>query len=165
MSTISLKYQSSNSRAFSENNPADAFSRLKIYRFHVLFLESDRLPTPMHRRDPLNASYESQHSDFLATSTQRTYSAPQRYEHHLQVSTPASQYTLHEWTFRSRNPVDTDTAFKVLVRPMYAGAVWNPYLVKDIYAIESVQRRASRLICRSVKEYTERLGESWGVNI
>ena len=165
MSTISLKYQSSNSRAFSENNPADAFSRLKIYRFHVLFLASDRLPTTVHARDPLNASDESQHSDFLATSTQRTYSAPQRYEHHLQVSTPASQYTLHEWTFRSRNPVDTDTAFKVLVRPMYAGAIWNPYLVKDIYAIESVQRRASRLICRSVKEYTERLGESWGVNI
>ena len=41
----------------------------------------------------------------------------------------------------------------------YACAVWNPYLVKDIYAIESVQRRASRLICGSGKEYTERLGE------
>ena len=76
--TISLKYQSSNSRAFSENNPADAFSRLKSYRFHVLFLASDRPPTQVHARDPLNASDESQHSDFLATSTQRTFSAPQR---------------------------------------------------------------------------------------
>ena len=59
------------------------------------------------------------------------------------------------------NPVSIDTAFKVLVRPIleYACAVWNPYLVKDIYAIESVQRRASRLICKRGKEYTERLGE------
>ena len=58
-------------------------------------------------------------------------------------------------------PVSIDTAFEVLVRPIleYACAVWNPYLVKDIYAIESVQRRASRLICGSGKEYTERLGE------
>lgn len=58
-------------------------------------------------------------------------------------------------------PVSIDTAFEVLVRPIleYACAVWNPYLVKDIYAIESVQRRASRLICGSGKECTERLGE------
>ena len=59
------------------------------------------------------------------------------------------------------NPVSIDTALNVLVRPIleYACAVWNPYLVKDIYAIESVQRRASRLICGSEKECTERLGE------
>ena len=59
------------------------------------------------------------------------------------------------------NPVSIDTAFKVLVRPILENvcAVWNPYLVKNIYAIESVQRRASRLICGSGKECTERLGE------
>ena len=48
------------------------------------------------------------------------------------------------------------------MRPIleYACAVRNPHLVKNIYVIESVQRRASRLICGSGEEYTERLGES-----
>ena len=38
--------------------------------------------------------------------------------------------------------------YKTLVRPLpeYAAPVWNPYLVKDIHAIESVQRRASRSV-------------------
>ena len=59
-------------------------------------------------------------------------------------------------TFASRNPVGITTAFKVQVRPIleYAFPVWNPYLVKDIYAIESVQRKASSLICSSGKDYT-----------
>ena len=37
-----------------------------------------------------------------------------------------------------------------LLRPLleYAVPVWNPYLVKDIHAIENVQRRASRLALR-----------------
>ena len=37
-----------------------------------------------------------------------------------------------------------------LVRPLleYAVPLWNPYLVKDIHAIENVQRRASRLALR-----------------
>ena len=36
------------------------------------------------------------------------------------------------------------------MRPLleYAVPVWNPYLVKDIHAIEKVQRRASRLALR-----------------
>ena len=34
----------------------------------------------------------------------------------------------------------------------------NPYLVKHIKSIESVQRRATRVICGSEKEYQERLG-------
>ena len=36
--------------------------------------------------------------------------------------------------------------YNSLVRPLleYAVSVWNPYLVKDIHAIENVQRRASR---------------------
>ena len=38
--------------------------------------------------------------------------------------------------------------FKAFVRPQleYANAVWSPHKVKDITAIESVQRRATRLI-------------------
>ena len=37
--------------------------------------------------------------------------------------------------------------YKSLVRPIleYASPVWCPYLAKDIHALESVQRRASRL--------------------
>lgn len=64
-------------------------------------------------------------------------------------------------TFESRNPVGIATAFKVQVRPIleYACPVWNPYLVKDICAIESVQRRASSLIYSGGKGYTERLRE------
>ena len=34
----------------------------------------------------------------------------------------------------------------------------NPYLVKHIKSIESVQRRATRVICGSKKEYQGRLG-------
>ena len=37
--------------------------------------------------------------------------------------------------------------------------MWNPYLVKHIHAIESVQRRASRLICGPDKAYAERLAK------
>ena len=41
----------------------------------------------------------------------------------------------------------------------YACPVWHPYLVKHIHVIESVQRRASRLICGPDKAYAERLAE------
>ena len=53
------------------------------------------------------------------------------------------------------------TAFIALVRPImeYACPVWNPYLVKHIHSIESIQRRATRLICGSHNSYTERLTE------
>ena len=39
---------------------------------------------------------------------------------------------------------------KSLVRPIleYAAPVWSPYLIKDIVALEKVQRRASRLALR-----------------
>ena len=36
--------------------------------------------------------------------------------------------------------------------------VWNPYLVKHIKTIEAIQRRGTRVICGSEKEYQERLG-------
>jgi hypothetical protein len=37
--------------------------------------------------------------------------------------------------------------YNALIRPIleYAAPVWSPYLLKDIHAIEKVQRRASRL--------------------
>ena len=51
--------------------------------------------------------------------------------------------------------------YKTLVRPFleYVAPVWNPYLVKDIHAIDSVQRRASRLALRQKRgdmSYEER---------
>ena len=62
-------------------------------------------------------------------------------------------------TFGPKDPVAIKTAFNALVRPIleYACPVWNPYLVKHIHSIESIQRRATRLICGSDKPYSERL--------
>ena len=67
-------------------------------------------------------------------------------------------------TFGSHNPEGVSTAYKTLVRPIleYGCQVWNPYLVKHIKSIESVQRRATRVICGSEKEYKERL---WGLEM
>jgi ribonuclease P/MRP protein subunit RPP40 len=51
--------------------------------------------------------------------------------------------------FLSRKPVNFIRAFKVYVHPLleYASVVWNPWLLKDINLIESVQRRFTRKIC------------------
>ena len=64
-------------------------------------------------------------------------------------------------TFGCSNAVGIETVFKALVRPIleYACPVWKPYLVNHIHAIDSVQRRASRLICCPDKAYAERLAE------
>ena len=64
-------------------------------------------------------------------------------------------------TFGSSNTVGIATAFKALVRPIleYACPVWKPYLVNHMDAIDSVQRRTSRLICGPNKAYAERLAE------
>ena len=63
-------------------------------------------------------------------------------------------------TFGPNNSEGVSTAYKTLVRPIleYGCQVWNPYLVKHIKSIESIQRRATRVICGSEKEYQERLG-------
>ena len=48
--------------------------------------------------------------------------------------------------FESRNIVSLVTAFNVYVRPIleYCSVVWNPCLIKDINAIEGVQRRFTK---------------------
>ena len=63
-------------------------------------------------------------------------------------------------TVGPNNSEGVSTAYKTLVRPIleHVCQVWNPYLVKHIKSIESIQRRATRVICGSKKEYQERLG-------
>ena len=63
--------------------------------------------------------------------------------------------------FGPKDPVAIKTDFNALVRPIleYSCPVWNPYLVKHVHSIESIQRRATRLICGSDKPYSERLTE------
>lgn len=50
-------------------------------------------------------------------------------------------------TLGSSNPGAFSTLYKSLVRPVleYAAPAWNPYLAKDVLALERVQRRASRV--------------------
>ena len=65
-------------------------------------------------------------------------------------------------TVGSSNPGAFSTLYKSLVRPVleYAATVWNPYLVKDVLALERVQRRASRLTLgqkRGEMDYDNRL--------
>ena len=65
-------------------------------------------------------------------------------------------------TVGSSNPSAFSTLYKSLVRPIleYAVPVWNPYLSKDVLALEKVQRRASRLALgqkRGEMEYEDRL--------
>ena len=63
-------------------------------------------------------------------------------------------------TFRKLNPHIFRLLYVSLVRPHleYASPVWNPHLLKDIRALESVQRRATRLVPEfRVKSYHERL--------
>ena len=64
-------------------------------------------------------------------------------------------------TVGTANTTTFSLLYKTLVRPLleYAAPIWNPYLVKDIHAIESVQRRASRLALRQKRSdmsYEER---------
>ena len=57
-------------------------------------------------------------------------------------------------------PVSHTTLYKVLVRPHleYANQIWTPHLIKNITAVENVQRRATKMIpgLRDL-EYEQRL--------
>ena len=62
----------------------------------------------------------------------------------------------------SSNPGAFSTLYKSLECPVveYAAPAWNPYLAKDVLALERVQRRASRLALgqkRNEMEYEDRL--------
>ena len=62
--------------------------------------------------------------------------------------------------FISRDPEVLLKAFLVYVRPIleYASVVWNPYLIKDISAIESVQRRfTKKILANKTLTYAQRL--------
>ena len=52
------------------------------------------------------------------------------------------------------NSEGVSTVYKTLVCPIleYCCQVWNPYLVKHINSIESIQRQATCIICGSEKE-------------
>ena len=56
--------------------------------------------------------------------------------------------------------VSTVKVYKTLVRPIleYGCQAWNPYLVRYVKSIESIQRRVTRAICGSEKVHQERLG-------
>ena len=65
-------------------------------------------------------------------------------------------------TVGSSHPGVFSTLYTSLVRPVleYAAPAWNPYLAKDVLALERVQRRASRLAPgqkRGEMEYEDRL--------
>ena len=60
----------------------------------------------------------------------------------------------------SSNPGAFSTLYKSLVRPVpeYAAPVWSPFLVKDVLALEKVQRTSLALgKKRDEMEYEERL--------
>jgi hypothetical protein len=63
--------------------------------------------------------------------------------------------------FRSKNIKLLTRAYKTYVRPIleYNSYIWSPYLLKDIDAIESVQRYFTRRLLGSHEPYTERLNE------
>ena len=71
------------------------------------------------------------------------------WSHHVSatVSKANKVLVLIKRTVGTTNPATFSTLYISLVRPIleYAIPVWSPYLVKDIMALEKVQRRASRL--------------------
>lgn len=63
-------------------------------------------------------------------------------------------------TFVHLDPAEFKPLFMALMRPHheYANQVWCPHLVKDIEALENVQRRATKLVpCLRDLSHEERL--------
>ena len=48
------------------------------------------------------------------------------------------------------------TAYISLVRPIleYASSAWDPHLLKDIYSIDQIQRRAARWVLQNYNRYS-----------
>ena len=62
--------------------------------------------------------------------------------------------------FNQKQQLERFCRAKLTSTLIIACPVWNPYLVKHIHSIESIQCRATRLICGSHNSYyTERLTE------
>ena len=84
------------------------------------------------------------------------------FEHHMneKINKANSTMGLIRRTFTCLDEGTFLLLYKVLVRPHleYANALWSPYKIKDITAIENVQRRATTLVS-SLKnlEYEDRL--------
>ena len=72
------------------------------------------------------------------------------FESHIQIKVNKANQTMG-MIRRAFTHLDNDTflcLFKAFVRPQleYANAAWSPYKVKDITAIENVQRRATKQV-------------------
>ena len=76
-----------------------------------------------------------------------------RWSNTYTIVNKANNLGLIKRTVGTANASTFSLLYKSLVRPLleYAAPVWNPYLFKDVQAIESVQRRASRLALRQKK--------------
>ena len=72
------------------------------------------------------------------------------FEHHMneKINKTNSTMGLIGRTFTCLDEETFLLLYKVLVRPHleYANALWSPYKIKDITAIENVQRRATKLV-------------------
>ena len=71
------------------------------------------------------------------------------YQHINKITTKANK-TLGflRRNLKIRSKAIKETAYKALVRPVleYAAAIWDPHLLKEIEALEKVQRRAARFV-------------------
>ena len=84
------------------------------------------------------------------------------FEHHIAAKINKANATLGiiNNTFEFKDEKTMTTLYKVLVRPHleYANQIWTPHLIKNITAVENVQRRATKMIpgLRDL-EYEQRL--------
>ena len=85
-----------------------------------------------------------------------------RFDEHIKIKTKRAYQRLGVLFrgFVSKNESLLTMAYKVYIRPLleYCSEIWSPFLLKDIDAIESVQRYSTRRINRiKTLTYKERL--------
>jgi hypothetical protein len=97
---------------------------------------------------------QSDHHPYLGVEL----SSGLEWKHHIELITGKAKKTLH---FLQRNlyncpPEVRKQAYISLVRPTleYAASCWDPYLQKDIKALEAVQRKAARFISNNFRRRT-----------